>query len=204
MNRDQFEAWVLGREHKHYGWLDKQALTRSDDSEGYVNEYINGCWTVMQMQPQSDVQPLSVWYGAMPESNGKTNWTGILHRKGECLSEGITIERSEYPERVRYECDRMRYLIGEIDQEPFILDYDADKHSGYVRPDQEKSDAQLEIERLRTLLAERNDDADRYRFLVENSALLSYDVIIEGASFHRLTDEIDTVRGTRTSAEAPQ
>lgn len=77
---------------------------------------------------------LTVWYGAMPETNGKTNWTAILHRKGECLSTGITIDRSEYPERVRYEADRVRYLIGESDKRPCIIDYDADAHSGYVEP----------------------------------------------------------------------
>ena len=77
---------------------------------------------------------LTVWYGAMPESNGKTNWTAILHRKGEQVWDGITIDRSEYPDRVRYEADRMRYLIGELTEEPDILAYDADKHSGYVAP----------------------------------------------------------------------
>lgn len=87
------------------------------------------------MLQDADGKPeLTVWYGAMPETNGKTNWTAILHRKGECISTGITIERSEYPDHVRYEADRMRYLIGEISEEPDILAYDADAHSGYVKP----------------------------------------------------------------------
>lgn len=77
---------------------------------------------------------LTVWYGSMPETNGKSNWTAILHRKGECISTGITIGRSEYSDRVRYEADRMRYLIGELQEEPDILTYDANKHSGYVYP----------------------------------------------------------------------
>lgn len=77
---------------------------------------------------------LTVWYGSMPETNGKTNWTAILHRKGQQLWEGITIDRSEYPDRVRYEADRMRHLIGELADEPDILAYDADAHSGYVKP----------------------------------------------------------------------
>jgi len=68
--------------------------------------------------------PLSVWYGSMPESNGKKNWTAILHR-GDFM-EGITIARSEYPDRVRYEADRMRHLIGELPEAPDILAYDAD------------------------------------------------------------------------------
>lgn len=80
----------------------------------------------------ADHSKLMVWSGAMPESNGKTNFTAILHR-GD-ISKGFTIERSEYPDRVRYEADCVRWLIGEIDKEPWILDYDADKHSGYVAP----------------------------------------------------------------------
>lgn len=77
---------------------------------------------------------LQVWYGAMPETNGKTNWTAMLHRKGQHMWEGITIDRSEYPDRVRYEADRMRHLIGELADEPDILAYDAEAHSGYVYP----------------------------------------------------------------------
>ena len=77
---------------------------------------------------------LTVWYGSMPETNGKTNWTAMLHRKGQHPWEGITIERSEYPDRVRYESDRIRHLIGELSEEPDILEYDADAHSGYVKP----------------------------------------------------------------------
>lgn len=75
---------------------------------------------------------LRVWLGEMPESNGKTNYTAILHR-GD-VTRGITIECSEYPDRVRYEADCMRYLIGEIDTEPCILDYNSELHSGYVEP----------------------------------------------------------------------
>ena len=74
---------------------------------------------------------LTVWFGAMPESNGKTNWTAILHRKGKCISEGITLDCSEYEDRVRYEADRARYLIGELLEQPDILDYDPELHSGY-------------------------------------------------------------------------
>jgi hypothetical protein len=82
---------------------------------------------------------LAVWYGPMPESNGKTNWTAILH-KGDIAS-GMTIARSEYPDRVRYEADHVRWLIGELAVEPWILDYDADKHSGYTAPQPAKEQA---------------------------------------------------------------
>lgn len=92
--------------------------------------------TKLYRQPPSPA--LTVWYGAMPESNGKTNWTAILHRKGESLLMGfnITIDRSEYPDRVRYEADRMRYMIGELESEPDMMSYDEKLHSGYVRPEQ--------------------------------------------------------------------
>jgi len=85
-------------------------------------------------EPVSQHPDLTVWYGSMPETNGKSNWTAILHRKGECLSKGITVDCSEYPDRVRYEADRVRYLIGELADEPDILAYDADAHSGYAEP----------------------------------------------------------------------
>lgn len=97
----------------------------------------NACRAAMlqgKAEPVSLHPELSAWYGSMPESNGKSNWTAILHRKGECLSTGITIELSEYPERVRYEADRVRHIIGELKEEPDILAYDADEHSGYVKP----------------------------------------------------------------------
>lgn len=99
---------------------------------------------------------LAVWYGKMPESNGKSNWTAILYRKGGegsfmgRLSEGITIDRSEYPDRVRYEADRMRYLIGELDQEPDTLAYDEKLRSDYVYPPTEQ---QVELAALRRQLA---------------------------------------------------
>lgn len=86
-----------------------------------------------------DLNDLAVWYGSMPESNGKTNWTAILYRKNPGgflggIGDGYTIARSEYPDRVRYEADRVRHLIGELKEPPFILDYDYDKHSGYKEP----------------------------------------------------------------------
>jgi hypothetical protein len=65
---------------------------------------------------------LEVWFGAMPESNGKANWTAILHR-GD-LASGHTIDRSEHHDRVRYEADRVRWLIGELADKPDITVYD--------------------------------------------------------------------------------
>lgn len=87
---------------------------------------------------------LAVWYGKMPESNGKSNWTAILYRQGGegtfmgRLSEGITIDRSEYPDRVRYEADRVRHLIGALKDEPDLLAYDDKLRSDYVYPEGER------------------------------------------------------------------
>lgn len=107
------------------------------DDHPLLWSYNNG-WNACRaaMLQGADRKPeLTVWYGSMPESNGKANWTAILHRKGEgrCM-DGFTIDRSEYPDRVRYSADRVRYLIGEKSERPSILDYDADAHSGYVKP----------------------------------------------------------------------
>lgn len=73
-----------------------------------ISEYDAMCAAMLQ---GADGKPeLTVWYGAMPESNGKANWTAILHRKGEgrCMN-GFTIDRSEYP-KPRTLCRRSRPL----------------------------------------------------------------------------------------------
>ncbi len=79
---------------------------------------------------------LTVWYGKMPESNGRENWTATLRRVNptDKWDHGFCFARSEYPERVRYEADSMRWIIGELAEKPDILAYDADLHSGYVPP----------------------------------------------------------------------
>lgn len=76
---------------------------------------------------------MEVWVGPMPESNGKSNFTAILRRKGGSfiMDPMFTIARSEYPDRVRYEADQVKYLLGLIDKNPCVLDYDMDAHSGY-------------------------------------------------------------------------
>lgn len=99
-----------------------------------LRERIARAIRAVMLQGADGKPELTVSYGPMPESNGKTNWTAILHRKGEGMLDGITIDRSEYPGRVLYAADRARYLIGEKPDRPFIIDYDTDKHSGYVAP----------------------------------------------------------------------
>lgn len=83
---------------------------------------------------QGMAAPLKVWEGEMPESNGKTNYTAILYT--DDIMDGITIYRSEYPDRVRYEADRFRHIIGQRKDKPCISEYDTDKHSGYKGPKQ--------------------------------------------------------------------
>jgi len=88
-------------------------------------------------QAREEAQPvLTVWYGSMPESNGRQNWTATLRRVNptDKWDQGFCFARSEYPERVRYEADRMRWIIGELAEKPDILAYDEKAHSGYVAP----------------------------------------------------------------------
>lgn len=117
------------------------ATLRVTQGEGGLNYDVwlsDGMWFVTQpgdypltlaagMQREEVPSELAVWFGSMPESNGKTNWTAILHR-GD-IAEGFTIERSEYHDRVRYEADRVRHLIGELPESPDILAYDPDLRS---------------------------------------------------------------------------
>jgi hypothetical protein len=119
---------------------------------------------------------LTVWYGSLPESNGKSNFTAILHR-GD-VTRGITIERSEYPDRVRYEADRMRWMIGELAQEPFILDYDADKHSGYVGPKTDLAGAIQRVAKFVEVWRKRKGlDPEVIHGLDNDKELLSSDLI---------------------------
>lgn len=99
---------------------------------------------------QPDPRELTVWYGKMPESNGRENWTAILRPKYAVvgvdlngLMNGFCFARSEFPDRVRYEADLMRWIIGELAEKPRILAYDADLHSGYV-PQPDPRDARID------------------------------------------------------------
>lgn len=74
---------------------------------------------------------LTVRLTSFPESNGKRNWTALLVRVdpwnglvGNCG--GITVARGELWNRVAYEAERTKFLIGERDTEPFVLDYGDD------------------------------------------------------------------------------
>jgi hypothetical protein len=104
------------------------------------------------VMPPATVQPrLTVRLCSFPESNGKRNWTALLVRVeewpgliGNCG--GITIDRGEFWNRVAYEAERARLLIGERDTEPHILDYGddiktPDEWAGEVRGGRPVTDA---------------------------------------------------------------
>ena len=116
---------------------------------------------MINLQTSNPQPKLTVWYGPMPESDGKTNWTALLHRADEPLGyDGHTIDRSEYPDRVRYEADRVRYLIGELEEMPDILTYGADKHSGYVEQPNYKTQRDLLLAVTKALLTYCEDLQD--------------------------------------------
>lgn len=98
-----------------------------DDDREYTDPEL--CMVLYDIKELAARPKLKVWFGKMPESNGKTNWTGFLYRDngGELdYMDSFQIDRSEYKDRVRYEVDRLRYVIGETDKEPNILEYDGD------------------------------------------------------------------------------
>lgn len=103
---------------------------------------------------------LTVHYGSMPESNGRENWTATVYRKNggnfwEDLADGVQLARSEYPDRVRYFADRMRYLLGELEERPDIRQYDADRKSPWIPPELESSAENSGALELGRMLAEQ-------------------------------------------------
>lgn len=113
------------------------ARARWQPSGPKASDYRHADEVLKVVQDSEDAQPaLTVWYGSMPESNGRENWTATIRRVNptDKWDQGFCFAQSEYPDRVRYEADRMRWIIGELAEKPDILAYDAEKHSGYVTP----------------------------------------------------------------------
>jgi len=69
MSRDQFEAWVLGREHPTYGWLDKHWLARGDNPDTYATEYVQGLWVASQALYAEQPAPVAVVLPARPRAD---------------------------------------------------------------------------------------------------------------------------------------
>lgn len=107
---------------------------RLDGARGWIERGEDRVFPGVRSAAQAAAAPIipavTVWFGAMPESNGKSNWTAMLIRRQgsliEAMTAGVTLERSEYKDRVRYVADRTRFLLGELTEEPDILAYDPD------------------------------------------------------------------------------
>lgn len=147
----EFECWQLSR-FVRSGQVWKETFSRHSNKDAAKAaaqaDYEARILAALDVQPYP--RELTVWYGKMPESNGRENWTATLRPKYAVtgvdlngLMDGFCFARSEFPDRVRYEADRMRWIIGELTEKPHILAYDADLHSGYVPPPDPR-DAQIE------------------------------------------------------------
>ena len=107
-------------------------LERIEDLQLAVRYESDLCQQALDALPRQPPQPqLTVRLTSFPESNGKRNWTAMFVRTepwggliGNCG--GITIDRGECWNRVAYEAERAKFLIGERDTEPHILDYSDD------------------------------------------------------------------------------
>ena len=75
---------------------------------------------------------LRVHLRGYPESNGKRNWTALLKRAESGFpglvgtNGGIVFSYGEYWNRVAFDAERARYLIGDRASEPHILSYATD------------------------------------------------------------------------------
>jgi hypothetical protein len=126
---------LLDHEGKGNGvWLGaaKREVVERAHVPGETSDEVVALYTTPQpTQAQAGAVPLTVRLTSFPESNGKRNWTALLVRKekwdgliGNCG--GISLARGELWNRVAYKAECARFLIGERDTEPFILDYGDD------------------------------------------------------------------------------
>lgn len=96
--------------------------------------FVDAIAKAQSSEPVSYTKPqprLTVVLQSYPESNGKRNWTATLRpvEKWDGLVGslgGITIGRGECWNRIAYEAERARFMLGERDTEPYILDYGDD------------------------------------------------------------------------------
>lgn len=117
--------WEFDAAHKGLGEHKEMPMSERDAFKRVVRNLLSA--------EQKGKQPeLDVVIRAYPESNGKTNWTALLVRVDPIeglvgSGGGIVIEHSgHYWNRVAYEAERARYLLGRRDDEPCILDYGTD------------------------------------------------------------------------------
>jgi hypothetical protein len=105
------------------------------DNGRYISPKINNYWLLWEESRQrhsaQPAVPLTVRLASYPESNGKRNWTAMFARSQPWdgligSAGGITIAHGEYWNRVAYEAERARFLLGQRTTEPWILEYSGD------------------------------------------------------------------------------
>lgn len=128
---------------------------------------------------------LTVKLTSFPESNGKRNWTAMFVRKekwnglpGNCG--GITIDRGECWNRIAYHAEEARFLIGERDDAPELMDYADDIHT----PEEWKGEVQGDLQRL-VNEALNNAVANRYDFDNWTAKAVAEDLIIYDADLEK-------------------
>ena len=86
MSREQFEAWVLGRAHPTYGWLDKHWLARGDNPHTYADPYVQGLWVASGSLYAEQPAPVAV---VLPERRALSPQSGNFYARGwnACLDE---------------------------------------------------------------------------------------------------------------------
>jgi hypothetical protein len=117
---DEFDGLLYYTEYGRYG-----VMPFKDHYLDLLSEY-------QEPKDIATTQPrLTVRLTSFPEANGKRNWTALLVRVdkweglvGNCG--GVTVAHGELWNRVAYEAERAKFLIGERDTEPFVLDYGDD------------------------------------------------------------------------------
>jgi hypothetical protein len=144
-----FADGILKSQELHTLWETSKPTPTSYHTAAQDLAWQLGAFASKVMARVADAQPvvpaLTVWFGSMPESNGRENWTVMLRRNLDSVTTdnmhdrhrllgGMTLFRSEYKDRMRYHADELRFLLGEIDERPDILAYDADLRSAYVEP----------------------------------------------------------------------
>ncbi len=127
----------LGYNHNHMTRGQNVKVFHGVECPRCKNQFLPTCVTGPAKCPscgfeETAAQPrLTVRLCSFPESNGNRNWTALLVRVDEWAGligncGGISVARSEFWNRVAYEAERAKLLIGERDTEPNILDYGDD------------------------------------------------------------------------------
>ena len=104
-------------------------MTTEQYQIGYEDGYSDGFdEAISQESSVSRQEPITVRIFSFPESNGKRNWTAMFVRVKSWdgligNAGGITIGYGECWNRVAFNAEKARYLLGERMTEPSIVDY---------------------------------------------------------------------------------